>query len=95
MFEIYTANFPDQVPQSEFSVENRSEDDRGLSKDQYMKKQYPHLLGIHNCTVDIGAELGKARVFFFQLGSMNTEMTSSRLNSMHGVNNKKKKNAKT
>jgi hypothetical protein len=63
LFQIYTANFPDQVPQSEFSVENCSEDDRGLSKDQCMKKQDSHLLGIYNFTVDIGAELGKARVF--------------------------------
>jgi len=47
-----------------FSVEHPSADDRDLSKDQRMKKQDPHILGIHNCTGEIGAELGNVQVFF-------------------------------
>jgi len=64
LFQIYTANFPDQVPQSVFSVGHPSEYHRCVSKDQHMKKHGPHLLGIHNCSIEFGAELGNIRVLF-------------------------------
>ena len=64
LFQRYTAKFPDQVPQLVFSVEHRSEYHRAVSKDQRVKKQDPHLLGIHSCTIEIGAEVGNVQVLF-------------------------------
>ena len=63
LFQIYLANFPDQIPRSEFSVDNRSEDERIFQGSAY-EETTPQLVGIHKCTIEIGAELGNVRMLF-------------------------------